>query len=49
VTAFGQDRLRVELHAVDRQLGVPNPHDDAAFGAGGHLQLGRHRLRQDRQ
>ena len=49
VAALGEDRLGVELHAVDRQLGVPHAHDHAAFGAGGDLQLGGHGLRQDRQ
>ena len=47
--ALGQDRLRVELHAVDRQLGVPHRHDHPAAGARGDLQDLGQRLRQDRQ
>ena len=47
--ALGEDRLRVELDAVDRQFRVPDPHDDAALGAGRHLEFGGQRLGHDRQ
>ena len=40
---------RVELHAVDRQLDVSHAHDDAALGAGGDLEFGRHGVGQNRQ
>src|SRR3954447_20273372 len=33
-----QDGLGMELHALDRQLAVANPHDDVVVG-GGHLEL----------
>ena len=46
---FGEDRLRMELDPVDRQPGVPHPHDHATASAGGHLQLGGQRFGQDGQ
>ena len=43
VAARGQDRLRVELHALDGQLTVAEPHDDAVVGLGRDLEARRHR------
>src|SRR3954469_5240984 len=37
----GQDRLRMELHTLRRELAVAQPHHGVA-GAGRHLQLGGH-------
>ena len=49
VAALGQDRLGVELDAVDRELDVLHAHDDAALGARGDLQLIGQGVGQDRQ
>ena len=44
VAARGEDRLRVELHALDRQLAVAQAHHDAVVGLGRDLQHVGHRL-----
>ena len=49
VAVLGGDRLRMELHAVDRIVLVHGAHDDAVLGGGGHLQNVRHGLRRDGQ
>ena len=41
VAALGEHRLGVELHALERQVAVPQRHHDAARGPAGDLQLGR--------
>src|SRR5690349_10566119 len=41
VVAFcGQDRLRMELHCLDRQLAMADAHDNPVLGLGGHLEAG---------
>ena len=45
--ALGEHRLRVELHALDRQLPVPQRHDHAGRRAAGDLELRRHGRRVD--
>jgi hypothetical protein len=49
VAALGEHGLRVELHAVDRQLAVPQRHDDPRGRGAGDLQLVRHGVGIDRQ
>ena len=38
VAALGQDRLGVELHALDGEVPVAQAHDDAVVGLGGDLE-----------
>ena len=45
VTALGQHRLGVELHALDRQGAVAHRHHDAGVGPAGDLDLVRQRRR----
>src|SRR5581483_11183917 len=45
----GEDRLGVELNALDRVLAVADGHDDAALRAGGDLEAVGNRLGQDRE
>ncbi len=45
MTVLGQHRLGMELHTLDREFTVTQPHDDPVVGTGGDLQLGRHGLR----
>src|SRR6188768_3149259 len=35
---LGEDRLGMELHALDRQLAVPDRHDLAILGRSGHVE-----------
>src|SRR2546430_2030212 len=35
VTRLGEDRFGVELHALDRQLTMPQPHDEPVLALGG--------------
>ena len=49
VSALGQDRLGMKLDAVDGQRSVPHRHDHTAVSVGDGLELGRQRLREDRQ
>src|SRR3954462_11727673 len=45
----GEDRLRVELHALDGQLLVPEAHDLALGRPGGDLQAVREALSLDEE
>jgi MFS family permease len=49
ITPLGEHGLGVELHRLDRQLAVPDCHDDPARGGRGHFQLRRHGVRLDGQ
>jgi hypothetical protein len=40
-----QDRLRMKLHGLNRQLAVAHAHDDAVLRLGGHFQARRESLR----
>ena len=40
MTVLGQNRLGMELHSLDRQAAVTQPHDDAGIRTCRHLQLG---------
>src|SRR5579875_4140850 len=41
MSALREHRLRMELHPFDRQIPVPQSHDDAACGSRGDLQVSR--------
>src|SRR5207302_1147929 len=43
VTAFGEHRLGVELHALDREVAMTQTHDDTAGAPRGHVEYGRQR------
>jgi hypothetical protein len=49
VAALGGNRFRMELHALDRQRPVPQPHDLAVGGPGGDLEALGQRLALDCQ
>ena len=38
---LGRDALGMELHAVDRQVAVGDPHDEPVIGLGRHLEVAR--------
>lgn len=41
MAVFGENRLRVKLHAGERVLAVTQAHHGPAVGPGGNFQLGR--------
>jgi len=45
----GEDRLRVELHAFDRQAPVAQSHHDAVVGPGGYFEAIGNRVRVDHE
>ena len=49
LAVLGEDRLRMELYALDRVLAMAHAHDLAVVGARGDFETRRHAVRRDRQ